>query len=144
MERGTTLHALFDLARNPLVARVQVLHRLVLGLLGAHLDLLLLFLEVGSIRVERSNLLVFLEFDIFYRGDDVAGRHVLVDRLTVRQRLLLLEGHFHSALRGLLKEVNFFCDSVCCRVIKIRAVIDAKIILEIGQQLIHSCLFPIL
>ena len=145
LEGGTTDHALFDFARNFFVACVDILHGLVLGLLSARLDHLNLLCVLGIVLVKRVDLSLLLTLDALHRCHDVSCRHVLIDRLTVLQRLFLLQSDLHRTLRRLLEEVDFRSDVLSCTVVEVvRALrINAKFALEVSQKLIHACSFPL-
>lgn len=98
LNRTTTHHVVFDLLRHLFVFNVQVLHGLVLGLFGTKLNLLYLR---GVFRIglrDGGDLASLLLIDGRHCAHYVCCRHEFIDCLTLRERLLTLDGYFHDLL----------------------------------------------
>ena len=129
-----------------LIARVQRLHQLVLGLTSASLDIVHLPTVVWVGQTQSTQLAIFRLLDAFVELLALRQIHVLVDGLAMHEGGFLLEGHLHVLLRGLLEQVDLRCN-VCPRsllkvFLGLRRV-DALLFLVVVEQLVHCHHFQI-
>ena len=83
LDRAATNHVCLDLCGNFFILRIQILHCLVLRLFCTLLDCLNLLRILGIAPRDRIDLVCLLLVYTSHRGNNVTGRHKVIDCLAV-------------------------------------------------------------
>ena len=83
LDRASAPHPILYGCRNLLVTSVQLLHFLVLGLLGAGFDLLLFLRVLRIVSIDRCNGTSLLILNGLHCCDSLICWHEVIDRLTM-------------------------------------------------------------